>query len=300
MMQSNGLRDFSFFEMARFKGGSSTQIVPVQSSSNASPWDQQASQLAGGAVTNVSNGVQGSATFPGLFQLARENYQGPSPQYFPGETLAGFTPFQSQAQGLTAQRATAGSPLLNNAQGTAAQYAGGDFASSPAWQALGQSIRGQIQPSIDSRFMQAGRSFSPAHAGALATGETNALAPFAMNAQQNAINQAPGLSSASYNDFNALNAVGQAQQGQNQTAINDAIQKWNFGQNLPYNKLAQLQQFLTGNYGQNQINTGQQVVPGQQSGSGFGGALGGAALGTALSPGIGTVGGAAVGALASK
>lgn len=58
-------------------------------------------------------------------------YQGDRPEYFPGDTVADFSPYQEQALGLTADRALAGSPLVGQAGGFYGDLLGGDYMNAP-------------------------------------------------------------------------------------------------------------------------------------------------------------------------
>ncbi len=71
-------------------------------------------------------------------------------------------------------------------------------------------------------------------------------------AAQNQIQQtalAPQTTNMSYDQAAALQGAGQAQQGLNQQAINDAVQRWNYNQQLPYNTLNNYISEIQGNYG---------------------------------------------------
>lgn len=59
----------------------------------------------------------------------------------------------------------------------------------------------------------------------------------------------PGVAQTVQAPGTMLDAVGQQQTAYSQQLINDAIDKWNFQQNLPAAKLAQYQSLIQGNYG---------------------------------------------------
>lgn len=75
-------------------------------------------------------------------------------------------------------------------------------------------------------------------------------------------------------------SAGQTQQGLTQAAINDAIQRFNYGQTLPYQQLNQYLGEISGNYG----STGTTVSPfyQNQTANVLSGGLGGALAGSAL------------------
>lgn len=99
-----------------------------------------------------------------------------------------------------------------------------------------------------------------------------------------------------------MDIVGQSEQAYQQQLINDAINKWNFEQTLPANKLATLQSLITGNYGG--TTTGQALQDVSRTNplmGALGGGAAGASIGTALGgPGIGTGIGALIGLLGSQ
>lgn len=249
-----------------FKGDPApTQVQQGNSNTTSAPWGPQQPFLAGGEGARFVDpaGNVSSNVIPGLFQKAYENYTGSNPQYFRDPTVVGFNPAQQAAQAQTAGIATGGNPLLGNAYNAASGYAGGDF-SNPAMQGALTAARNAVAPSIDARFGMANRSFSPAHAAALSQGITNATAPLIFGAQQNAMNQAPTLANARYNDPAQLAAVGEQQQVQGQTELNSNIDRWNFEQNKEANKLGQYLQLIQGNYG----STGTGLQTGTQTTSG--------------------------------
>ena len=59
-------------------------------------------------------GLQGPLST--LYSQAQANYNSPGPVYYPGSTVAGQSPLTQQAQLLTQQRASAGNPLIPQAQ----------------------------------------------------------------------------------------------------------------------------------------------------------------------------------------
>lgn len=72
------------------------------------------------------------------------------------------------------------------------------------------------------------------------------------NAAQNqlgALGLAPSLNNMSYQQAAALQDAGQTTQGLNQAAINDAMARWNYGQQQPYANLQNYMQNIMGNYG---------------------------------------------------
>lgn len=110
--------------------------------------------------------------------------------------------------------------------------------------------------------------------------------------QLQAAQMSPALAQADYADIDKLYQVGQAQESYQQAALADAMQRYNFQQNLP---AAKLQSFLSAAYGAPMgqqttqpiyRNTGANVLGGAALGS----ALGGGALGAGIGAGAGILG----------
>jgi hypothetical protein len=110
--------------------------------------------------------------------------------------------------------------------------------------------------------------------------------------QLQAAQMSPALAQADYQDISQLYQVGQAQESYQQAALADAMQRYNFQQNLP---AAKLQSFLSAAYGAPMgqqttqpiyRNTGANVLGGAALGS----ALGGGALGAGVGAGAGLLG----------
>ena len=123
---------------------------------------------------------------------------------------------------------------------------------------------------VQSQFAKAGRYGSGANQQALAS----ALAPAALQAQQNAIQQAPQFANL---DAQQLAGVGAAREAQAEAELADNIARFNFDQNVDASKLQQYMSLVGGGtVGSNTINP----VTRQPISSALGGALGGAQLGS--------------------
>ena len=232
-------------------------------------------------------------------QEATRLYQAPNTlQYYPGQTYV--SPSQQTQAALQAaqQRATVGNPLtpvaqqqaLNTLQGG---YLGGNPFFEGAFRAATQGAQTTYQDAVQqalSNASRAGRYGSGAMGTALdrAGGVfANALANTAGTLayqnyaderarQQAMIGAAPTLAGADYEDINKLLQLGQISEGYQETAIADAVNRFNFAQQAPYQRL---QSFLSAAYGAPSGTTVSQPVYRNQFGNIAGGALAGAALG---------------------
>jgi len=232
-------------------------------------------------------------------QEATRLYQAPDiPQYFPGQTYV--SPSQQTQAALTAaqQRAAVGNPLtpvaqqqaLNTLQGG---YLGGNPFFQGAFRAATQGAQTAYQDQVQqalSNASRAGRYGSGAMGTALdragstfANALTNTAGALAFEnynqerqRQQAMIGAAPTLAGTDYEDINKMLQLGQIAEGYQETALADAVNRFNFAQQAPYQKL---QSYLSGAYG---APTGMQVsqpVYRNQFGNVLGGAITGAALG---------------------
>ena len=113
--------------------------------------------------------------------------------------------------------------------------------------------------------------------------------------QQQAAQFAPTLANQDYADIGQLQAVGRAREDLGERQIGENMNRWNYEQQLPANKLGQFLQFVQGNYGGTQQT--QQPVYKNQAAGGLGGAMAGAQLGSMFgSPWLGAIGGGLLGA----
>lgn len=245
---------------------------------------------------------------------AQRLYETGSPEYFPGQTYV--SPSETTQAGLEAaqRRALMGNPLLPAAQQTLGRTISGEFlgpnpffaqAFRPAAQAAQQSFT-EGMGQIGSRASQAGRYGSPAMQnlenramGQFSEALTNQAGKLAYQnyaderaRQMAAVGAAQGLAEADYGDIQRLLTIGQAQEAYQGQALQDAISRFNFQQNLP---AAQLQQFLSAAYGAPMGG----VVTSPMYSNPAANILGGATAGYALSGGnpYATAGGAALGLL---
>lgn len=199
---------------------------------------------------------------------AQKLYQSNNPSYYPGQTYV--SPSATTQSALQAQqtRALAGNPLLPAAQQQQQNVISGQYlANNPYFnQALagaGQAATQQYFDAINaaqSGASQAGRYGSGAQENLFNRAGTTLANTLASKAgelaytnyaaerarQEAAAAGAPQLAAADYGDIAQLAQVGQTQEGYQQAALEDAINRFNFEQNLPQNKL---NQFLTQVYG---------------------------------------------------
>lgn len=225
----------------------------------------------------------------GLSQATNLYNQG-APAYYPGQTVAGFTPTQTAAQDATIARATNGSPVVNAADNLATNTINGDYLNdNPYLNQLMASAGAQANSQALGTFNKAGRLGSGANVATAGSAITNATLPYLFQNYQNerglqnsAMDEAPTLANQDYTNLSALNAVGDTQQQQNQSNINADMTKYNYNAQAPENWLDQYLQQVNGS-GANALKT---TTTDQTQQSGLGSILGGGlTLASLFSPG---------------
>jgi hypothetical protein len=190
---------------------------------------------------------------------AQRLYQGPAPQYFPGQTYVSPSQATQSALNLTQQRAMTGSPLLRSAQQQQLATIQGrgvnpfltgalEAAYAPTVSAAQEATRGlQSQASNVGRYgSDAMAQLASRQASALGRGLGQELSNLAYQSseaeaqrQANAIANAPTMAQADYADLAQLADVGKTQEQYQQMALEDQINRFNFEQNLPQTRLSQ-------------------------------------------------------------
>ena len=227
--------------------GSETETI------NADPWDV--------AVPYMESG----------FKEAANLYNNNTPQYYSGQTQAGFTPDQLTAQQGIRDFATQGAPSIMNPamsayqQGTSSNML--DVANNPYVNNMAQSAADRAMGGVYDSLSNIGHSAIASGGyggGRQGIAEGQAIAGAADSANQAAaqiysdaygqglgqqratLGMTGGLMSAGFSPYGALGTSGGQQQAREQALINDAMSKQQFEQNLPYDKLAKFQAGITG------------------------------------------------------
>ncbi len=252
-----------------------------------------------------------------VFSEAERLYDTHNPKYFEKSTVAGATPAMTQGWDQAIRRAQQGSPLIPAAQGMTLDTINGKYLdpnSNPflaatygaAADQVTNAYRTATAPGTAAAYSAAGRYGSGArnqavdqnNRGLLDKLNTLATSIYGGNyeaerqRQMTAAGGAPGMTQAGYIEPGILTSIGQQQQGQNQNELNDEVARWNYDQNLPYEKLARLLGAVQGSYGQSGTTTSTQTMPMYQNG--VGSALGGlmslgSMIGSFATPGLGGI-----------
>jgi hypothetical protein len=192
-------------------------------------------------------------------------------QYFPGSTVVPFNPMTEQALGMTAQRAINGSPLMQAAQQQNLATQRGDFLrpdSNPFLSQTFDTAAGKVRGALDSQFNRNNSYGGSMHQGAMADNLNNlASQMYGQNYNQErdrmtaATTFAPQLAQQDYYDAGRLAAVGDAYQQQAGNYVNDAMQRWDFYQNQPFQRLQQFASLINPVAGMGGTQVGQTKQP---------------------------------------
>lgn len=221
----------------------------------------------------------------GLGEARRLYDQGPQ-QYYPGQTVVGFSPETQMALGGMRQQAISGSPFIGAVQDVVMQNLTG---TNP----LQSAAMRPVMEALEGRVSQAGRYGSGYGDAAIAQG----LAPYALQAQQAAIAQAPAARELGFADLQTLAGVGAAREQLAQAQLAGDIERFRFEQAAPQAALADYLTAVAGGTLGKETITPQFRQP---AASILGGALGGAQLGGSIEgfePGTGAILGGLLGAI---
>jgi hypothetical protein len=219
-------------------------------------------------------------------QEAKGLYQQAGPSYYPGQTYIGPSAQTSSALQAAQNRALMGSPLAQAGQQQQLGTIGGQYlsAGNPY---LTQALAGPTQQATQAyndaiKAAQGTASMAGRYGSGVSADIQNRAAQTLSNTlankygelaygnyaterglQNQAAVNAPQMAAADYADIQQLANVGKTAEGYQQTALQSNIDRYNYEQNLPYQKLSS---YLGAAYGspQGQVSTSQQ----QSSGGG--------------------------------
>ena len=218
----------------------------------------------GGGGTSTTNNQLDPTVQPFVkygLEEAQNLYQTDTPQYYGGQTYVGPSQQTQSALEYAQNRALGGNPLLPAAQQQQLSSIQGDYlnAGNPyftqalagptqqATQAYNDAIsKAQGSLSMAGRYgSNVGADIQNRAANTLASTLANKYGELAYSnyagerAMQNqAVANAPALAQADYGDIQQLMNVGKAQEDYSKTALQADIDRFNFEQNKPYQKLS--------------------------------------------------------------
>lgn len=268
--------------------------------------------MSGGGGSQSTNTIQKADPWSGatpylkggLSDLSKWYASDYGRSFFPGSTVVPFSPFTEQALGMTADRALAGSPVTTGADANAAATLRGDYldpSSNPWLSRTFDLAAGKVRAALDSQFNANGGYGGSLHYGESAD-KMNDLATQIYggnyaderNRQIQALGLSPTIAAADYTDPAQLAKVGSAYEGQAGNYLNDAMQRFNFYQNQPLDRLAQFFNIVNPVAGQGSV--GQTTTTGPGGANGITNALGGLSSLAGLGNTLGLFGSGAAGA----
>lgn len=201
-------------------------------------------------------------------EQAKSLYQTQGPGYYPGQTYVGPSQATQQALQATQQRALQGNPLIPAAQQQQQDVIQGAYLQNNPYfnQAMAGAAQGAQQNYYDAvKAAQSGASQAGRYGSGVSADLQNRAAQTMANtlankygefAYQNYANEraaqnaaalaAPQLAQADYGDIAQLANVGKTQESYQQQAMQDAIDRYNYEANLPYQKLSQYAGLVAG------------------------------------------------------
>ena len=252
--------------------GGGTQV----STSTTEPWEEQIPYLTGG------------------FKEAKRLYNRGAPEYYPGETLAGFDPMQKAAQQATTgyamgpraagQQAAAEASLVQGLSGKIDPSAYNPMVNALSSNVI-SNLQGKILPGIRQQqvMYQPGGSSrgaleqNKAVTKAVTQGMTKPLADMYTNAYTQAQNRAlqsgqlyPSIMSAPLSMYGAMGGVGADRRAMTQSTMDRDMARYEYQANAPQNALRNYMAMVTGDYG----STTEQTTPGPSGLSQLGQAAG--------------------------
>lgn len=247
-------------------GGGQTTTTTVQ---NNDPWSGQQDYLKTG------------------FEEAKTNVLDRPLEYYSGDTVVPFSDQTNTALNRIEDRANTGSAVQTAANTNLGKTLGGEFLDegNPHFQAMversiapmRQEFTDVVNPGIDSSFAGAGRYGSGAHTNARSSAadaylrnvaDTSGSLAFQNYGQERqnqmaGVGMAPTLAAADYADPGMLAQAGATREGLSQAQLQDEINRFNFAQSEPTNRLAQYMGLVNGGYGSS--STASQIAPANQS-----------------------------------
>lgn len=195
---------------------------------------------------------------------------------YPNSTVVPFSPYTEQALGMTANRAVNGSPVMNQANQTLQGTLRGDYlspGSNPWLSSTFDAAAGKVRSGLDSQFNKSGNYAGSLHQGAMAQNYNDlANSIYGGNYENERQRQmqgmlfAPQAAASDYTDASNLGAVGAAYEGQAGKNLTDSVNRYDFYQQQPYNRLQQLVNLAQPVGASGGLQSGTQSTPTQSNG----------------------------------
>jgi len=246
-------------------GGSSAPAVTTQTV-NQDPWGPQQDYLKAG------------------FGAAKEQYEGPKPQYFPSSTVTPFAPETEEAIDIRTAQARDPGGLIGGAETQLGKTISGDYLQpdNPVYKGLLEGVTSQVRPGVDTQFARSGRFGSPGHAEAMGRGIATGMSPYLNQERGRQLGAVSAAPQAAAWRPGILSQVGAQREGLAGAELSDAIARHDFEQNVDAAKLAQYMGNVTGGYGSGGITNTSQPTYSNPLMAGLGAGAGLAGIGNDL------------------
>lgn len=196
--------------------------------------------------TDPWSGVQ-----PHLLELFREgeaNVLDRPLEFFPDSTAVPFSPETELSLAAQTGRALTGNPLNQMSQQQVGNtLAGNYFAQGAGFDAAKDAVVSSVMPGVDSQFGGGGRFGGPLQAEALGRGVSRGLAPF-LDAERGRMMEAsamaPQLAREDYFDIGQLGDVGLQREDLFGRTLQDQVDRWNFEQQEPFERISNFSSIL--------------------------------------------------------
>lgn len=238
-------------------GGGSSPSGSTTSTQTSAPWAGQIPFLVGGGSTGTNIG---NTPVPGTLPEAANLYLNYTPQYYPDSTVSPFNSTQQTGLNMQANYGLNGGASSVNAGNNALTAINSGALLQSGNPYLGNVANSVVQntlPAIDSHFAGNGRYGSGANVNADTSAVANAVAPYAFNDYETQTGnllkgaaEAPIIQAGQESAIQDVLNAGGAQQQQAQSQLNDQVNRFNYQQMLPYNKLNAYQGGVSGNFGE--------------------------------------------------
>lgn len=225
-----------------------------------------------------------------ILSQAQGLYNTAGPEYYPGSTVVPMAGETQAALDAQTQRSLMGSPVAQGAQNLAQQTLDGNFLSggNPYFQGAFDAMARPVTDAVQAAMAKSGRLGSGANTAVLSRelGDIGSKLMYQnysdeRNRQQAMAGLAPTLADIDYNDIAKLAQVGGAYEAQAGAELQDDVNRFNWYQQQPWDKLAQYSTFVQGGtYGGQSTqqqpvysNAGSGILGGLASLAGIGGSL---------------------------
>jgi len=271
-------------------GGGTPSNTTTTSVQQLPAWLNNANEYGASQAQNLYN--QGGAT------------------YYPGNTVAPFSPMQEQYFSGVENLAQNGTPVENSATNQLTQTLNGAYlnpSSNPYLQDTFNSAANAVQQRLGSEYASQGRN--PSMSLGAQADEMNQLATQIYGGnyanerenQMKALAYSPATDNMGLVGLNALNSAGQQLQGQSQNMMDANQDLYDYYANLPYTNLSNFMNTVNSlSHGSSSSATGPGPARPSKTATALGGAATGAMTGAEVGsafPGIGTAAGAIGGGL---